>query len=232
MSKEEKMIEEVAEKEPSSFRLIFTLGFAGFMSGLILVGVFLFTKPIIENNKAEALKRAIFKVLPGTTTFKTLALDNNGKLAEYNPSPESKKGEEPERIFFGMNDNGEFTGVAIHGGEPGFQDIIGVLFGYDAVGKMVIGYEVLQCKETPGLGDKIFKDEAFVMNFTQLAVEPEIVPVKKGEKQNPNEVEAITGATISSKAVVRLLNKNLTKWKTAIEAYLKENQISTPAKDE
>ncbi len=83
------------------------------------------------------------------------------------------------------------------------------MIGYDAVKKSIIGYEVLDSKETPGLGDKIFKDEAFKNNFVELLTEPEILFAKKGEKNKPNQVEAITGATISSKAVIRLLNKSM-----------------------
>jgi len=36
--------------------------------------------------------------------------------------------------------------------------------------------------------------------------------VKKGNKSAPNEVDAISGATISSKAVVRILNESIEKW--------------------
>jgi len=214
------------EKEPGSFRLIFTLGIAGFLSGLILVSLYLFTKPIIENNKAEALKAAIFKVLPGTGSFKTFVL-NNGKLTEAD-----EKTKEPEKIFLGFNTNNEITGFAIHGREIGFQDNIGVIFGYKSEDKSIIGYEVLECKETPGLGDKIFKDEKFVKNIAELNVEPEIVVVKKGDKKNPNEVEAISGATISSKAVVKLLNNSLNKWKLPIENYMSKNNIKLTARDE
>jgi Na+-translocating ferredoxin:NAD+ oxidoreductase subunit G len=214
------------EKEPGSFRLIFTLSFAGFLSGLILVGIFLFTKPIIEKNKAEALRIAIFKVIPGTTSFKNMILDN-GRLIEVD-----EKNTEPEKIFLGFNNDKQMTGFALHGREVGFQDVIGVIFGYNGEDKSIIGYEVLECKETPGLGDKIFKDEAFVSNIIQLKVEPEIILVKKGERKNSNEVEAISGATISCKAVVRLMNKSVEKWKLPIADYLKENQIGLTVNNE
>ncbi len=203
------------ESEPSTSRLISTLSFAGFLSGLVLVSAFLYTRPIIENNKAEALRRAIFKVLPGTTSFQTLLLQD-GKLVEAKASG-------AEAIFLGRNANNEVTGFAISGQEPGFQDLVGVIFGYDPASGTIIGYEVLQCKETPGLGDKIFKDEAFVRNFSKLAVKPEIVLVKPGAKHQANEVDAITGATISSKAVVKLLNKSVAKWMPHIDRYVSEN---------
>jgi electron transport complex protein RnfG len=43
-------------------------------------------------------------------------------------------------------------------------------------------------------------------------VDPEIVAVKKGTKTQPNQVDAITGATISSKAVVRIINEANQRW--------------------
>jgi electron transport complex protein RnfG len=63
-------------------------------------------------------------------------------------------------------------------------------------------------------------------------VDPEIVPVKNGEKQNPNEVEAITGATISSKAIVKLLNNSMDLWQETIETYITQNQITIPSQNE
>jgi electron transport complex protein RnfG len=214
---------EVHEAEPGSAKLIFTLGFAGFISGLVLVSVFLFTKPIIENNKAEALKAAVFKVLPGTVRFETLTIID-GKLQTADPVDK-----DAEKIFLGRDADGKSTGFALSDGEVGFQDIIGVIYGYNPVNHEIIGYEVLSCKETPGLGDKIFKDISFVSGFLGLSVVPEIVAVKKGEKVKANEVEAITGATISSKAVVRLLNKSVQKWKEPMEKYMEVNHQQSEA---
>jgi electron transport complex protein RnfG len=208
---------ETQEQEPSSTRLILTLGIAGFISGWVLVSVFLFTKPIIENNKAEALKAAVFKVLPDTRDFEALKLIGGDLL----PADPAEK--DAELVFIGKNAEGHTTGFAISGGEAGFQDIIGVIYGYNPETKEIIGYEVLSCKETPGLGDKIFKDESFVGAFKKLLVMPEIIAVKKGEKSAPNEVEAITGATISSKAVVRLMNKSILKWQKPIEKYVEQS---------
>jgi electron transport complex protein RnfG len=72
--------------------------------------------------------------------------------------------------------------------------------------------EVLESRETPGLGDKIYKDAVFVGGFSALSVEPEIFAVKKGTKSRPNEIDTITGATISSKAVVRIINEAHAQW--------------------
>ena len=72
--------------------------------------------------------------------------------------------------------------------------------------------EILESRETPGLGDKIYKDAEFVANFYSLSIDPEITVVKKGMKEAPNEIDAITGATISAKAVARIINQANIKW--------------------
>jgi len=223
----------VPEKEPSSISLVLALGIAGLLSGIILVSTYIYTAPIIKANKEAAMKRAIFKVLPECASYNTLKL-TNGRLEEKAEVADNKKEDDKEELlaYAGFNENKELIGFAIPGSEPGFQDIIGVIFGYNATGKVIIGFEVLESKETPGLGDKIFKDAEFQTNFTALAVEPEIISVKKGAKQNPNEVEAITGATISSKAIVRLLNNTLVIWKEAIDQYINENNLNMAQKDE
>ena len=218
--------EVTAEKSPGSFRLIFTLGFAGFLSGLILAGAYLFTKPMIEANKAEAIERAVLKVLPECVSFKALEL-KDGKIVDYKVSEKKQTGKEeaPKLVYMGYNKSNEPVGFAILGSEIGFADVITVMMGYDANKKTIIGFEVLESKETPGLGDKIFKDNAFRKNFTELLTEPEIKFAKKGEKHNANEVEAITGATISSKAVIRLLNHSMKEWKEPIDNYQKQEKI-------
>lgn len=223
----------IGEKEPSSFKLIMALGIAGLLSGIVLVGTFIYTAPLIKANKEAAMQRAIFKVLPKCTTYTTLKLAD-GKLIEKVEESENKKETDKEEllIYAGYDSTKALIGFAIPGSEPGFQDIIGALFGYDATQKIIIGFEVLESKETPGLGDKIFKDVEFQTNFNSLVVDPEIIAVKKGKKQYPNEVEAISGATISSKAVVRLLNKTVATWQTAIDSYITENKLNIASGNE
>ena len=212
------------EPEPSSFKLIFTLGLVGLLSGLILAGAYLYTLPIIEANKAAALQRAVYEVLPGCAEFQTLEL-RDGRLL---PPPETEgSGEQSDpapRVFAGFTADGQLIGFAIQAQQAGFQDQIVGIFGYRPEQQLIVGFEVLESKETPGLGDKIMKDPGFQANFTSLAVEPPVTVVKKGEKQKDNEIEAITGATISSKAVGRLLDKSLAEWLPLIGAYWKEDK--------
>lgn len=238
MSEETQKTEKTApkipqEKENSSFKLIISLGLAGLFSGIVIVGTYIYTLPIIEANKAEAQQKAIFKVLPNCASFTTHILED-GKIIDKPDQPTGKtesETEEVHEVFAGFNSNGDFIGFAIPGSEPGFQDIIGTIFGYDAVNETIIGFEVLESKETPGLGDKIFKDANFALNFKALVVMPEIIPAKPGKKTKENEVETISGATISSKAVIRLLNNAIALWYEPIKG-MDTSTLKPPAKQE
>lgn len=213
--------------EPGPVRLIATLGLAGFFAGLLLVSGFVITKPIIEKNKAEALKAAVYQVLEGCVTFEQLSWD--GKiLSQGTPTTENAA-----PVYIGFGEDRRVLGFAITTEEPGFQDIIKAIYGYDPELDQIIGMEILESKETPGLGDKIFKDVKFKTNFDALAVLPEIISVKYGEKKNAHEVEAITGATISSKAVTRLLQKGMEAWREPIRSFVQGmEQEAAPERDE
>jgi electron transport complex protein RnfG len=188
----------------SSLRLVGTLGLSGLLSGLALVGVYELTLPTILENKAEALRNAVFQVVPGATTMQRL--ERTGQALAVKAEGDG------DAIYAAYDDAGGFQGYAIPAKGPGFQDNIAILYGYRPGDKRIVGMAVLESRETPGLGDKIYKDRAFQENFVALSVEPEIVAVKKGEKKNPNEVDCITGATISSKAIVSILNGGNERW--------------------
>jgi electron transport complex protein RnfG len=188
--------------------MLATLGVAGLCSGIALVGIYLLTLPRIERNRAAALEAAIYRVLQGARSRAAFVLREE-KLVPF----ESEAGRLPkqEAIYAGYDEAGTLVGFAIPAEGPGFQDTIKLLYGYNSGLRRVVGMEVLESRETPGLGDKIIKDAEFVANFRDLAVEPEIVAVKKG-RTRPNEVDAISGATISSKAVVRIINASNGRW--------------------
>jgi len=87
----------------------------------------------------------------------------------------------------------------------------------------------LSQKETPGLGTKIVEDPSnenpawFTEQFKNVKVEPEIIYVKNSKPSKDNEIQAITGATISSKSVVNILNTNIGKVK---KMYNKNNKMN------
>jgi electron transport complex protein RnfG len=203
-------------KEVPSSRLLLTLGTAGVLAGVLIVFVYQATQPTIRAYKARLLKLAIEEVLKSPYRYDTLYV-HEGVL-----TPELPAGADPrtaEKVFVGYNENGERVGFAITGVEGGFQDDIGLIFGYDPATHTVLGMKVLESRETPGLGDRIEKDQNFLKEFE--SVEAPLKGVKPGRATGaPNEVDLITGATISSRAVIRIINHRVEKLGPLLDAYL------------
>ena len=154
-----------AKKEASTFRLVATLAIAGALAGLLIVLVNQHTKPIIDKYKAEQLQKAVYEVLPGVKRYNTYYLVDNALSTTL---PEGAKESEYKRIYVGYDQSGQINGVAISRGESGFQDVVQIIFGFDPKTGKLSGMKVLDSKETPGLGDKIFKDQAFVRSFLRV----------------------------------------------------------------
>jgi len=214
ISVESETQEQPVKKTASTFRLVMTLAIAGTLAGLLIVMVNQHTKPIIDKYKAEQLKIAVYEVLPGIERYTTYYLVNDALSLTL---PEGAKEAEYKRAYIGYDTSDEIRGVAISRGEPGFQDIVQVIFGFDPSNGKLTGMKILDSKETPGLGDKIFKDQVFVDQFF-AGPETPLVGVKIGAgKGNPNEIDTITGATISSKVVIDIINHGIEEWMPVID---------------
>lgn len=199
-----------------SARLLFTLGGAGALAGLFIVLAFTWTQPKIEAHRAATLQASIAEVLRHPARWDTLYLVNGALAKELPAGTDAAK---LEKIYEGFTEGGERVGVAIAAGEPGFSDVISLLFGYDPASKKLLAMKVLGHKETPGLGDKIEKDSSFTASFPGNAVP--LVGVKDKTGVAPGEVDMITGATISSRTVIKTINNAIAKWQPLLDARAK-----------
>ena len=189
----------------SSARLIATLATAGALAGLVIVLVFAWANPRIQEYRAKVLREAIQEVLNEPATVQTWYLVDGSLSETAAPGADTITA---EKVHMGLDAEGEPVGYAITGAEPGFQDVILVIFGYDPAADRVLAMKVLESKETPGLGDKIFKDTAFVAGFRGAAAP--LAGVKKDAGSGAdNEVDMITGATISSRTVIGIINHRI-----------------------
>ena len=206
--------EEPVEARVSTLRLVATLAVAGALAGLLIVLVNLHTKPIIDAYRAEQLRLAVYEVLPGAARYRTLYRVDGALKAEV---PEGAKASDFRQAYVGYDEAGQMIGVAVSRGESGFQDIVLVIFGFEPESGILLGMKVLESKETPGLGDKIFKDQTFVDQFFARPQTP-LLSIKAGSgKGLPGEIDAITGATISSKVVVSIINNGIAEWQPVLE---------------
>ena len=191
-----------------AWQLYRTLVGLGLACALLIVVVFLVTAPVIDSNRQAALQAAVYQVLPGandSTAFYLL----NGSL-----EPVGDSANRGELVFAGFDEGGALVGVAIQASGMGYQDTIEVIYGYDPQRQQIIGFQVLQSRETPGLGDRIASYPPFLRNFQALDVTLDreqssllhaVTAVKEGRKTAAWQIDGITGATISSKAVASIL---------------------------
>ncbi|PSL01707.1 FMN-binding protein [Cecembia rubra] len=209
---QKKTIPSPIDSSQGSKKMLTAMVGIGVFCALLIVLTYEGTKERIERLKAEALEQAVFKVIPGISKTRIFELDNDGIFIHSDGKDRSKK-----LVYAGFGDDGSLKGIAIEASGQGYADVIRILYGYNPYTQTVVGMYVLESKETPGLGDKIEKDENFLSNFNALSValsedltriENKVAPVKQGSKANPWEVDGITGATISSRAIGHIIGES------------------------
>lgn len=201
----------VPESGTPSWRLLATLGGTGALAGLLIVLAWQWTLPAITAYRANVEQQAVAEVLKVPARLDTLYLENGALTPK--PAGDAAK---LERVYVGYDGAGTRVGVALQAGEPGFSDVVSVMVGYDPATMELLGMKILGQKETPGLGDKIEKDSAFVRQFS--GARAPLQGVKAPVGGNPAEVATITGATISSRAVIRTINNALARWQPFVSA--------------
>lgn len=204
-----------AQEDVPSRKLMVTLAGAGALAGLMIVFVYGWTQPTIQAYKARMLAAAVQEVLRMPARYDTLYV-HDGRLVDQLPDGSSAVG--VEAVYLGYDADGSPIGYAIAAGEPGFQDIIGIIFGYDHRNGKVLGMKVLESKETPGLGDKIEKDADFVGQFDG-ALTPLLGVKARNASGDPHEIDMITGATISSRTIIRTINNAVERLGPMLDAY-------------
>lgn len=197
-----------------AWRLVLTLTLAGTLAGLLIVSVFQWAQPQILAHQAAALRSAVDEVLKSPARTDRYFI-HQGALVEALPAGVDSM--TVERVFRGYDAGGAVVGYAAIGAEPGFQDVIRLIFGYDPATRQVLGMKVLESKETPGLGDVIEKDLDFIGGFVgKLAP---LVGVKQGSSRGESEVDMVTGATISARTVIRIINNRVERLHPLLEAH-------------
>lgn len=140
-------------------------------------------EPIAASKKAKQ-EEAIKAVLPEFTTVDEEAIVNK------------------QKIFRAYNANGELVGIAIETRELGFGGDVTTMVGFDANGT-VVDYSLLAHAETPGLGSKLV--DWFKVKSDIRGADANKMPLRVSK--DGGEYDAITAATISSRAFLNSINK-------------------------
>lgn len=153
------------------------------ISGILLACTESITAPLILENRLKLEQQARQEVLPAAKNFTAAEFKDEAASATI-------------PYFAGFNEQGQLAGVVIKVAPKGYAGPIEMVLGLDFTGK-ISGVKILSQKETPGLGTKL-SEKVFVEPFKKLLAEKP-APVFMVKKDG-GDVDAITAATISSRA--------------------------------
>lgn len=182
------------------FRITLNLTMATLLAGIIIGAVYFFTAPIAEIQRIKQKEQSMKDLVPDATSF----VEIKGHFYEF---------EKGKHEWVSAEKDGKVIAYLALTEQKGFDGHI-KMFVAVTPEKKVIGYKVLSHKETPGLGDQAFK-EKFASQFKEKGLENmELVKI-----QEEGKILAITGATITSRAVTTAVKRVLTE----LDAYLNES---------
>jgi electron transport complex protein RnfG len=156
------------------------------LSGLILATLNFFTQPIRERNEAEFKEMARAAVLPQASRFDPI----EGFAAGH-------------EWFKGFDQQGELVGYVVPVKNRGYEGHIEMMLGVDA-SLAITEFKLIKHRETPGLGAKAVEQEFHDRFKGRKADQLEVSKRAEGGK-----ILAITGATITSKAIADAFNERL-----------------------
>lgn len=194
--------------------MILSLGIVTVLAGALLGGMYALTKEPIARMALEQQTAAIREVAP--------EFDNNPEADQWSCDEDGVN-----FTVYPAYLNGQLNGAAVKGGSMnGFAGEITVMCGFEKDGT-VKDYRVLQMAETPGLGSKMetwFRDPAGARSV--LGKNPAVTSFHV-TKDTGGEIDAITAATISSRAFLEALRNAY----NAYSAYAESKGMKTETAD-
>ena len=141
----------------------------------------------IAQQRLRTQERLMGEILSGASAFRELDLPQRGDMV---------------RVFEGSH-QGAVQGYLVEMAPQGYAGEILLLVGISHPDGILRGLRILRHQETPGLGAHITRE-----SFLQAFIDRPLVPLEL-VKTAPlsNQVQALTGATISSRAVVEAVNE-------------------------
>ncbi len=160
----------------------------------MLNAIYTYTDPIVRRNEKLKIQRSVLEVF-------------QIPHEEYNIQEifgESVNAQTVEGMELYRSSSGS---IAFEISGPGFWGTISTLIALEPDLETIKGLKILESKETPGLGGRI-ADDWFQDQFRGKKLVPGLKIVPYGKAKELNEVDAITGATQTSKAFEKIINTN------------------------
>ncbi len=172
----------------------FVLVFGVFWSSA-LVAVDYWTGPRIEKYLIEKKQKKVLEalVIPyPDESVEQVFIDN--VISEEMDGNTIYKSEDGSVAF-------EFTGA-------GSQGAIRGVIALDSQLQAIRGIAVIKQSETPGLGSRVLEAD-YLVSFREKRIVPELLIVPAGSASADNEVDGITGATLTCNALEKIVNENV-----------------------
>jgi electron transport complex protein RnfG len=162
----------------------------------------------IEQNKAAKLNDLTKALMPGAERFQLIDADIEVKRADGS--------QEKARIFEIFDGANQRIGWSFTADGSGFAGPVELVIAVDRDFQKILGLNVLVSSETPGFGDQI-KGDYYRKQYAGAPAEA-LTLVKTGDPTVADaQIVAITGATVSSEAVVGIVNRFVTQIKSQMQ---------------
>ena len=179
-----------------------------FLFGLLIAVADAAWSAKIEQNKAEKLRKLIASLISDANSFELAIQDAN--------LPGDKGRIIKTDIYEALDKQNNCAGFAFVAAGAGFADKIELVVAVDARCEKLLGFNVLSSNETPGFGNRM-KNDSFRNQF-KGAPAGELSLVKIGDAGKiDNEIVAISGATVTSTAVIKIFNKSVISVKEQLQ---------------
>lgn len=195
----------MAGKKSTFLSMVLTLLMVSLISATILGFVHSMTKEAIDVAKLKAQNEAIKSILP----------EFNELGASWKAAPED--GGDSLVFFPAFSSSQELVGVAVKTySKNGFGGLIQIMVGFNPDG-VISGYQVLEHKETPGLGSKMDTWFNNAAKSGQNIIGKNPGTAKLMVTKDGGEVDAITASTITSRAFLESIRKAYESFQAAAQ---------------
>ena len=177
---------------------------ASFCFGLLIAVTNAALSPRIRQNEINKRNHLVSALLPEAKNF--IPLDKQIEIQPFRGKIENIE------IYKAVSETGECVGWSFEAVGSGFADKIKLVVALDKNFEKIAGIDILASNETPGFGDQI-KNNYYRDQFKGApAGELKLVTVGEPGKID-SEIVAISGATISSEAVIEIVSNYVTQVK-------------------
>lgn len=182
----------------NALKIIIFVLLMGTFAGGILIGVNIYTAPLISKNEELKLKSSILDALE-------ISYDKSNILELFDK--DVKTTVVGKYSFYRSPDQS----VAFEFSGPGLWGPITGIVSLDKDLKTIRRIKITHQEETPGLGGRV-AETGYLEQFKNKEILPCLVFVPEGKAKGKNEVDAITGATGTSRAFEKLINESVSKY--------------------